>query len=190
MDIKLIYIALATCFFSFGIQTLFYLWYLIRREPIIGRYKTVFSYYSGVVGDAILIPATNVFAFLTLEGVEFPLADYPSWLAAFVIGLTTTLLIHFVQKHLNLTNWTMPQKGKWTFLGIYHTLFMFVETIFLSFTLLTFVRQILTEGKSLGASYVRSGLFIMFLFLLTFVYDYWSSLFKKVFTRVRAVYAK
>lgn len=183
MDIKLFTIFFITCFFSFGIQTLFYFWYFIRREPIIKKYKTVFNYFSGFIGDALLIPLANVFAYLSLKNAHFPVLDYVIWLFALIIGLTATLVMHFGQKHYNLTNWTMPQKGKWTILGIYHSLFMFVETVFLSFTLLSFLKAILIEGKSSDGVPIKFGLLIMFLFLLTFIFDYWKPLFKSFLFR-------
>src|SRR3989344_3551440 len=184
MEAKLVFVALTTCFFSFGVQTLFYFWYLLRRERIIDKYKTVFSYYSGFIGDAILIPATNIFAVDALRHLNYPFFDYLVWIVSLCIGLITSLIFHLGQKYYNLTNWTMPQRGKWTLLGVYHSLFMFGESTFLVFTLMSFLKRLVLEGReTLAGSPVQLGLFIMFLFFVTFVYDYWKPLFRKYFLK-------
>lgn len=182
-NLHYLYIFLGTCFFSFGVQTLFYIWYLARNEPIIDKYKTVFSYWSGFVGDAVLIPVTNVFAILALNDLGNPYLDFTVWIPSIFVGLGVTFTMHWGQKHYNLTNWTMPQKGKWTLLGIYHSLFMFCESIFLSFALISFLKRVLLSGQSsLAGSHITLGLGLMFIFFTTFVYDYWQPLFKRFFS--------
>jgi len=180
MESKLFIVLGVTFFFSFGVQALFYFWYLARREQIIVKYKTVFSYYSGIIGDAILIPTTNVFAVYSLKQLGYPVFDYIVWIAAFIIGFITTLFFHLGQKYFNLTNWTMPQKGKWTLLGIYHSLFMFCESIFLAFSLVSYLKHLALEGKNgLAGDPIKFGLVLMFFFFLTFAYDYRKTLFSK-----------
>lgn len=185
MEFKLFIVAGVTFFFSFGVQTIFYFWYLIRREQIIVKYKSVFSYYSGIIGDAILLPATNVFAVLALKHLNYPIFDFGVWLVALITGLFITLISHLGQKYYNLTNWTMPQKGKWTLLGIYHSLFMFSESVFLAFSLTSYLKRLALEGKDgLEGFPIKFGLILMLFFFLTFVYDYWQPLFKKLLRKV------
>jgi hypothetical protein len=179
MTINLYQVALITCFFSFGVQFLFWAWYKIRREPIIKNYKTVFSYSSGYIGDLICMPATNVFAVIALDRLGNPYLDFSVWMWAIFVGLITTFIFHQGQKHFNLVNWTMPQKGKWTLLGVYHSLFMFAESSFLAFSLISYVKHLTTVGPgSLAGHAIQLGLGIMFLFFVTFVYDYWKPLFR------------
>lgn len=180
MSLSLYVVAGITFFFSFGVQAFFYFWYWIRREQIVVRYKTVFSYYSGIIGDAILIPATNVFAVYSLKQLGYPVFDYGVWVGALIIGLIITLFFHLGQKYFNLTNWTMPQRGKWTLLGIYHSLFMFCESVFLAFSLMSYLKRAALEGKEDLTGYpIKFGLVLMFFFFTTFVYDYRQTLFSR-----------
>jgi hypothetical protein len=168
-------VAFVTFFFSFGIQALFWLWYFIRKEPIIKKYKTVFSYSSGYIGDLVCMPATNVFAVMALDRLGNPYFDFSVWMIALLIGLFTTFVFHQGQKHFNLINWTMPQKGKWTLLGVYHALFMYTESSFLAFALVSYFKR---GPGSLAGTPIILGLGIMFLFFVTFIYDYWKPLFR------------
>lgn len=179
MHPNLFVVAAVTCFFSFGVQFLFWFWYFLRGEIIIKKYKTVFSYSSGYIGDLICMPATNIFAVVALDRLGNPYLDFSVWLWAILVGLVTTFIFHQGQKHFNLINWTMPQKGKWTLLGVYHSLFMFAESSFLAFSLISYFKHLAYAGRgSFAGAPVVLGLGVMFLFFVTFVYDYWKPLFK------------
>lgn len=181
MHPDLLVVALVTCFFSFGVQTLFWFWYFIRSEPIIIKYPTVFSYSSGYIGDLICMPGANVFAVLALDRLGNPYLDFSVWICAIIVGIITTFIFHQGQKHFNLINWTMPQKGKWTLLGVYHSLFMYSESTFLAFAFISYLKHVIIFGRgSLAGSAILLGLGIMALFFLTFVIDYWKPLFKKL----------
>ena len=166
-----------TFFLSFGVQAIFYLWYLKHNQDFLKKYQHVFQYTSGIIGDGILVPLINVFAVMTLFSVEVEVSIYA---ILFVIscGVLTTFIFHYGQQYFRLTNWTMPSVGKWNTLGTYHSFFMLGESSFLSFVLFEFLNS--RSLSYLPTSPMKNGLLVLFIFAATFVYDYRNSLFKKV----------
>ncbi len=174
------FIAAVTCFFSFGIQSLFYLVYRLKRSALIKKEKTVFDYLSGVIGDGVLVPSTNIFAVQTLQYTGADLLNMQAWLLALPIGFAITFSSHYYQQKSQLTNWTMPKIGRWNTLGFYHAFFMFWETTFLGYSLISQIEFSLHHGlRSFIYSPIKFGLLALTLFLLTFFIDYWKSVFKE-----------
>lgn len=169
---------LITLFFSFCVQSLFYLWYRLTNNRIL-KYQHVFGYYSGIIGDGLLVPLVNVFAIKTLydNGLSFN-ASYAG--LGLIGGFLTTFVFHFGQKYFNQINWTMPKKGEWNLLGLYHSIFMFFESSFLCYILFIFLDRISSYWEVVYSP-VGAGLGVLFVFFLTFIYDYWKTLFRKLF---------
>lgn len=167
-----------TCFFSFGVQSLFYFWYQVHNPKLIKNYQVVFQYMSGVIGDGLLVPLMNVFAIETLLNV-YEVPSIQLVLYSFLGGLIVTFLFHFYQEYFDLTNWTMPISGEWNGLGFYHAFFMFFESSFLCFTIIAFISA--NGMNSIIRSPIMNGLLIFFIFALTFFYDYRESFFNPVF---------
>lgn len=193
-QIALIY--LVTVFFSFGVQTGFYLYYRFVNDPIIKKYKTVFDYTSGVIGDGVLVPLVNVFGMLSMEYLHQGYGNYLVWVLSLIGGILITLIFHYGQQYYRLTNWSMPETGKWNTLGFYHSLFMFFESSLLCYMLFTHIMYSIQHGfDSLVYAPIRYAFLMLFFFFLTFTYDYWQSLFKKLVGRrvsgfVRYAYEK
>jgi len=84
----------------FGYQWAFFLVYR-------GHLHTVFAYYSGVLGDEILIPAVNVSAFVLLRQLApgIPWNRLPIYL---LLGFATATAAFLMQARLGLVNWSMP----------------------------------------------------------------------------------
>lgn len=184
--------ALVTCFFSFLVQVGFYYYWLFKKRHFLKNHTHVFNYLSGVIGDAVLIPLTNVFALLILiqtGGLRILLGQL---VAALLAGLLTFLFFHLCQQYFKQINWTMPRLGSWNILGLYHAIFMFLESSFLWYTLFSYLRA---RNLSLQVTdYFAKGWLMLFLFSLTFVYDYrvtlskvFTNYYKKVFLSVRAI---
>lgn len=190
IDSVILNTALITCFFSFGVQSLFYLYYYLSQSSLIRDYKTVFDYSSGIIGDGLLVPLVNVFAVLSLWQSPGGFNDYYLWVISLGCGFLITLLMHYGQQRFTLTNWTMPRVGKWNKLGIYHAFFMLFESAFLSYALLSYLRDLITQGP--GFTYhapIKLGIFIFLMFVGTFVYDYWQCLFRNGYVNyVRPVF--
>lgn len=129
------------------------------------------QYFSGIIGDGILVPGINIFAVLSIANIEkFQLIPLVTW--SLFLGVIITFAFHFGQQYFRLTNWTMTEVGKWNLLGLYHSIFMFFESSFLVFCLLIF----LNSGKN--DLPIKYGLILLFLFVLSFIYDYRKTLLK------------
>lgn len=179
MFLEIVKVFFITLFFSLGVQTLFFLRYQLDRRKIIQDHKVVFAYKSGVVGDGMLIPLTNVFAWIVLGQLTPWQTGLNFFLSMAVSGLLITFLFHWAQQRFHLTNWTMPISGHWTLLGIYHAIFMFCEISFLSFVLFNYLISIF-DGTRSGGAPLSYALIILFLFFVTFVHDYWQALFSRL----------
>lgn len=182
---NLFLVALVTFIFSFGVQTLFYARYALGDRKIIREQKSLFAYKSGLIGDGLLIPLANVFAWVLLKQLTPWQVGLLFLVGCTLWGLLITFLFHWAQQRFRLTNWTMPQSGHWTLLGVYHAIFMFSEITFLSFVMFNYISQLLNPvANSVSRSPLFFALAILFLFFVTFVHDYWAPLFKKLLKTV------
>ena len=175
---------LITLFFSFGVQFGFYLWYKKHHEKFLTENQHVLQYWSGILGDGVFVPFINVFAVLTLNQIDLISLSSNIVISSFLGGFVITLMFHYGQEYFKLTNWTMPQVGKWNHLGLYHAIFMFLESSFLVFTLITYVQYLENNGSGvIYNSPIKYGFLMLFIFFVSFVHDYWHTLFKNLVYR-------
>lgn len=166
-------IFLVSCFFSFGVQTLAYLYYRYINHQLIKAHKSVVGYWSGIVGDGVLVPGVNVFCVMTIYYLGSDLNNFNIWPYSLIGGIFITFVFHYYQERWKLTNWTMPSIGLWNLLGVYHAIFMFCESSFLVYTLLTIIGGINSQGVTvLMESPLKYILLVLGLFLISFLYDY------------------
>lgn len=141
----------------FGYQWAFFLSYR-------GAQPTVFSYYSGVLGDGIFLPALNLSAYSVLRqlGACVRWRRLPLYLG---LGLMTTLAAFQVQAGLDLVNWSMPTPFHWSAVGRVHFLVMWGELSYLYLALATAVntwdrlRADSTAWRSFCAAWLGVALF-------------------------------
>jgi hypothetical protein len=109
--------------FLFGYQWAFFLSYR-------GHLHTVFAYWSGVLGDGILIPAVNVAAFMVLRQLApgIPWNRLPIYL---LLGLATATAAFLMQARLDIVNWSMPIAFHWSDIGQFHFFVMAAEVTYL-----------------------------------------------------------
>lgn len=107
----------------FGYQWAFYFSYR-------GHLHTVFAYYSGVLGDGILIPAVNVSAFVVLRQMApgIPWKRMPVYV---LLGFATATAAFLMQAKLDLVNWSMPIAFHWSDIGQFHFFVMAAEVSYL-----------------------------------------------------------
>lgn len=119
--------------FLFGYQWAFFLSYR-------GHLHTVFAYYSGVLGDGILIPAVNVSGFLLLRQMApgIPWIRVPIYL---LLGLATATAAFLVQAKFDLVNWSMPLAFHWSDIGQFHFFVMAAEVAYLYLVLATAINN-------------------------------------------------
>src|ERR1700680_347814 len=107
----------------FGYQWAFYLTYR-------GHLRTVFAYYSGVLGDGLLIPVVNVAGFVVLRQLApaIPWRRLPLYV---LLGLLTAVAAFLMQGKLDWVNWSMPSPFRWSGVGQFHFLVMWAEISYL-----------------------------------------------------------
>ncbi|HEY2596916.1 MAG TPA: hypothetical protein VGJ79_00375 [Candidatus Dormibacteraeota bacterium] len=157
--------ALVSWTLLFGYQWAFSLTYK-------GHQHTVFAYYSGVLGDGVLIPAINVAGFMLLRH----LAPAIQWrrlpLYAF-LGFVTAASAFLVQARLDLVNWSMPRPYHWSDVGQFHFLVMWTEVAYLYLVLATAVNNWSGLRRDVGAwGSFWLGLLGLALFAATLAADY------------------
>jgi hypothetical protein len=137
-----------------------------------GHQHTVFSYYSGVLGDGLLIPAVNVAGFIVLRQLA-PSVAWKRLPLYMLLGLATAMTAFFVQAQLDLVNWSMPMPFHWSDVGQFHFLVMWGELAYLYLVLATAVNNWSRLRRDLSAwQAFWSGLLGVALFAATLAADY------------------
>jgi hypothetical protein len=137
-----------------------------------GHQHTVFSYYSGVLGDGLLIPAVNVAAFIVLRELApgIPWRRLPLYM---LLGLVTAMTSFLVQARLDLVNWSMPIPFHWSDVGQFHFLVMWAEFAYLYLVLAAAVNNWSQLRRDLAAwRSFWAGLLGLALFAATLAADY------------------
>lgn len=174
----LILVGSVTCILSFGVQCGFFVLYKLTGNPIIKNYKHVFSYTSGVIGDGLLVPLVNIFAFLTLTQIGHTIPRLDILILGLIMGFGVTFIAHWGQRKYDQKNWTMLKRGEWNNLGLYHAIFMFLESSFLGYTLIFYIDYLFNPNSEAVFTPFWYAIFVLLLFALTFIFDYWDCLFK------------
>src|SRR5258708_39906479 len=92
--------------FLFGYQWPFVLTYH-------GTQPTVFSYYSGIIGDGVLIPAANLGAYVVVRRL-WPNVRWQRLPLYVALGLITAFAAFLAQAGLGVVNWSMPSPSSRT----------------------------------------------------------------------------
>jgi hypothetical protein len=149
----------------FGYQWAFYFAYR-------GHQHTVFSYYSGVLGDGLLIPAVNICAFVMLRQVSqgIPWRRLPVYT---VLGFATATAAFLIQARLDLVNWSMPVAFHWSEVGQFHFFVMSAEVTYLYLVLSTAINNwYLMRPDSIALKAFAAGWIGLALFAGTLTADY------------------
>jgi len=109
--------------FLFGYQWAFSLTYH-------GTQPTVFSYYSGIIGDGVLIPAANLGAYVVLRRLR-PNVHWQRLPLYVALGLITAFAAFLAQAGLGVVNWSMPSPFHWSEVGRVHFVVMWAEVSYL-----------------------------------------------------------
>lgn len=156
---------------AFGYQIFFYYYYLLQGSSLVTE-RNVFSYYSGIIGDGMVVPALNILTYLLLKSLRVSV-NLRRIVIFSLLGIGVTLLVYLAQASLALTNWSMPTPYVWSGMGKAHFLFMWFEFSFLFFTLYEVTSRL---GEVRGSrSQIRLfllSLLLVALFLALFAYDY------------------
>jgi len=141
----------------FGYQWAFYLSYH-------GHQRTVFSYYSGIVGDGLLIPIVNVAGFMLLRQLS-PVIPWRRAPIYVLLGLATATAAYLLQARLGLVNWSMPTAFSWSDVGQFHFFVLAAELSYCYLVLATAInnwevlQQDSTARRAFAASWLCLALF-------------------------------
>lgn len=158
-------VGIATFFFGFlaGAIANFYL--LVIGSPLVLHYRTVLSYKSAILGDGIILPVINmiIMGFL-LERREYLTKRIARM--ALVSGLAITAYFHINQAMQGIINWAMPTPWHWNGIGLWHAVYMFSVTSFLSLFYLVSIRFIAREKELPRQVFIVTlGIIIFFILL-------------------------
>jgi hypothetical protein len=95
-----------------------------------GSMPTVFNYLSGVLGDGILIPAANVFAYSLLRQLR-PVIRWQRMPLYVALGFITAYAAFMAQAGIGATNWSMPYPYHWSAVGQVHFFVLWAEVSYL-----------------------------------------------------------
>jgi len=95
-----------------------------------GSMPTVFNYLSGVLGDGILIPAANVFAYSLLRQLR-PVIRWQRLPLYVALGFITAYAALMAQAGLGAVNWSMPAPYSWSAVGQVHFFVLWAEVSYL-----------------------------------------------------------
>lgn len=132
-----------TWLLCFGYQLVFYWFYQLNGSYLIHHYDTVLSYYSGVIGDGVIVPVVNIVVVMLLREVKVKVISTRVAIAV-GLGLVLTVLAHWAQANFDLTNWSMPTPYHWSLVGRFHFGFMWAESSLLIFT---FIETVTSSNK-------------------------------------------
>ena len=129
-----------------------------------GHQPTVFSYYSGIVGDGFLIPSMNVAGFVILRQLS-PLVPWKRLPLYLLLGFITAIGAFLIQARLEWVNWSMPTPYHWSEVGQFHFYVMTAEVTYLYLVFSTAVNnwRVLmldpTARRSFAIGWTALGLF-------------------------------
>ena len=123
LRLPILFPAAISWIFLFGYQWAFSLGYH-------GSQLTVFSYYSGIVGDGILIPVLNLAAFVLVRQL-WPNARWRRLPLYVALGFITAFAAFVAQAGLGAVNWSMPSPFHWSAVGRFHFVVMWAELSYL-----------------------------------------------------------
>ncbi len=150
-----------------------YYFYKKRRGPnVFGSHRTLLDYYTGYIGDGMILPVLNVLIYLLLVSINFK----PGALLvifSLAIGVITDVVLHYFQGKKELTNWSMSKPYKWNFAGYWHMVSFPIQigyiSLFWSTLFLDFHRIIESPASII---FVLGAFGLMALFIFLFIIDY------------------
>lgn len=150
--------------FLFGYQWAFSLTYH-------GSQPTVFSYYSGIVGDCVLIPVANLGAYVVLRQL-WPNVRWQRLPLYVALGLITAFGAFLAQAGLGVVNWSMPSPFHWSAVGRFHFIVMWAEISYLYVVMAASINNwSVLRGDGLAWRSYLVGWLALALFALSLVVD-------------------
>ena len=161
----IVLIGLGTVFFGFGAGALLNLYLLSIHSPLVESLRSSLTYKSAIFGDGIVLPIVNMtIAYYLLHHHLVLKQKFLS--GAFICGILITVYFHVNQAVNHLVNWAMPTPWHWNILGLWHAIYMFSVSAFISLFYIIVMRNS-RYGQRLPKEFfiVTTGLVIFFILL-------------------------
>lgn len=171
MLVASIVIIIISLLLNWLVQLVYYL-YKVRKNPTaFGSHRTLLDYYTGYIGDGIILPILNVLIFFLLSSLNFPLDNLIISLSV-GMGILANFLVHYFQGKKGLTNWSMPEPFEWNFAGKWHMISFPIQASYIAvfLNILFFKNEIIDRTGQISMIFAVFAL--MFLFIVLFVKDY------------------
>ncbi len=105
---------------------------IATNDPIIKQHKPTLAFASAWIGDGILLPIINVLMMIAFRRWGTRIGRSNS-AVALLGGFGLMGVFQVAQATQSMTNYTMPEPWKWTWLGYYHMLYMGSQFSFMGF---------------------------------------------------------
>lgn len=165
-------ILVASFILNYGVQLSYYIWTKWRNPRAFGGQKTLLQYYTGYIGDGIIVPLINILIYYIIVSIGYRVTSY-ELVAASVIALVLDAATHYVQGKMKMTNWSMPKPFQWNFAGYWHMVSLPIQVSYL----LLFFRLLVENRWRIAGSWqllTAAGgvLALMAMFLVLYRIDY------------------
>jgi hypothetical protein len=173
-------IGFGTFFFGFFAGAAFSFYLNAIHSAMFGTLRTSLQFKSAIFGDGIILPIANMFAASFLINQK-KMLNAKLIKSSILLGLAITVYFHLNQALNNLINWAMPMPWHWNFLGLWHAVYMFSVSTFLSMFYLTVFRFSKTRKRVPREFWIVTVSLVLFSLLLHL--DYLTVSLNNVFFR-------
>ncbi|MCL4359960.1 hypothetical protein M1555_01740 [Patescibacteria group bacterium] len=143
-------------FMNWFVQLGYYIYRKQRDTDAFKGEKTLLQYYTGFIGDGIIVPVINVLVYYIIVSISqrtgqdmfAVIGGFAGLTLAFGVGLGIDVMAHYAQGKLGLTNWSMPRPFHWNFPGWWHMISFPVQMAYL----FLFFRVVFTRPRSVFAA--------------------------------------
>ncbi len=152
---------------NWGIQLSYYLWRKHQDKHAFAGQKTLLNYYTGYLGDGIIVPLINTLIFYVIYKIGTNI-NWTLILSMFSCGLVLDVLAHYFQGKFKLTNWSMPKPFSWNFAGYWHMVSFPIQMGYIMFFFWIVAGNLslaLSRWEILAASVGILSLMVFFCFL-------------------------
>ena len=162
-------VGFATFFFGFGAAAIFNYYLIFTHSIFIAHLRGSLNYKSAIFGDGIVLPLVNMLVasfilkyskYVTTTNVKL----------ALVSGAIITGYFHITQAMQGLVNWAMPTPWHWNLLGLWHAIYMYSVTSFLSLFYILLIYLVAKQKIMPKRAVVISAGIVLFFMLLKLDY--------------------
>lgn len=122
---------------SWLVQLGYYLYCKQKDPKAFTGQKTLLDYYTGYIGDGIIVPLINTLIYILILNSSFR-PSFLTILSAIAIGLGLDILAHYVQGRFKLVNWSMPRPFNWNFAGKWHMISFPIQMGYMALSVFAF----------------------------------------------------